>query len=865
MAMSLLLVRGIVRVALLVAVLQVISALSLASAPIAPRSLSTTRLGFGSCNRVEKEQPLWPSISSAGLDAWIWGGDAIYADTKHPCVKVLTHRNMEELGACAGRLRDRVLGRTRPRAMVRENTHFTPARPKRIERLYRAQLAHRGYAAFVEELRRGDERGDPSRIVGTWDDHDFGIDDGDRTYAFKVESREAFARFIAASGLGLGLGLGGNGGGASTASDILASASESVGEEGEGVYRSVLVGAPPRQVMVVLLDLRYFKEPWSVGSNGTMLGERQERWLERTLRASAAQVHLIVSSLQVLPTQRNFNEQAENWERFPRAREALLSMLLASRAPSPLILSGDVHFAEMSRMTCAPQAFSPGFKAHRRDVYEVTSSGMTHAWGGRSESITPRGFGALPGVGLMRRMITAAFAHMPWRYSFAHYNFVNWLEVEIDWDAALLHARVIGVDGDAKIEQTWSLHNDSESAARFPTLAGHGGSGSGPPLSAQKWSCAPLGGEERGAALHLGVLRTVLSFAGPEIATLLLTLATLAATVLFLQRSRRRVGIRFALISLALIIASLLLPRVSGGNPFADEYADLRRRFGRERRIVTATASSRGVQLFAPPPGRPVLCGDGDAHAQHRVFERFVDEDALNELLGLASTLTFAPGRTVDSLDGSSNARRVAVATLSSAVVASLASTSAKHAVATLLARVAHVARVPTSHIELQLNVYGGGGHYSPHFDTRPSASNPRIATCLLYLSSLDRGDGGETTFPLLNVAMRPARGAALLWHNVATTPAAAEGVATEDFVSRLGCLPPDPRSCRTAALDFFDSDALDAAEREGVSLCSWHAAMPLREGATKAVVNAWVHRDPFRGHGEAAAAGVVAAAADEL
>jgi hypothetical protein len=89
--------------------------------------------------------------------------------------------------------------------------------------------------------------------------------------------------------------------------------------------------------------------------------------------------------------------------------------------------------------------------------------------------------------------------------------------------------------------------------------------------------------------------------------------------------------------------------------------------------------------------------------------------------------------------------------------------------------------------------------------------------------------------------------------------------VATEDFVSRLGCLPPDPRSCRTAALDFFDSDALDAAEREGVSLCSWHAAMPLREGATKAVVNAWVHRDPFRGHGEAAAAGVVAAAADEL
>jgi alkaline phosphatase D len=461
---------------------QVLAAVSLAT-PIAPRSRGTTRLGFGSCSRVEKDQPLWPHIATAGLDAWIWGGDAIYADERHACVSFFVHRKGAELGACVSRLRDSVLGRARPAWMVRDNTHFTPARPERIERLYRAQLADAGYAAFLKDLRRGDEFADPSRIIGTWDDHDFGIDDGDRTYAFKAEARLAFARFIAASGRG----------GDAAAWAATSGIGSTVGEEGEGVYRAVLIGAPPRQVMVVLLDLRYFKAPWAAGSGGTMLGERQERWLQRTLRASKAQVHLIVSSLQVLATQRNFNAQAENWERFPRAREALLSTLLASGVGAPLILSGDVHFAEIARVACVGHQAGLPRPAAQRDLYEVTSSGMTHAWGGRNDSA-----GRAPRFGLMRRMVTAAFAHMPWRYSLAHYRFVNWLEIEIEWERGVVHARVIGVDGDAKIEQAWALHNGSTTAHQ-PSLAAWGGSGgSGSSSSGApdlEWSCAPTDGE----------------------------------------------------------------------------------------------------------------------------------------------------------------------------------------------------------------------------------------------------------------------------------------------------------------------------------------------------------------------------------
>jgi prolyl 4-hydroxylase len=53
---------------------------------------------------------------------------------------------------------------------------------------------------------------------------------------------------------------------------------------------------------------------------------------------------------------------------------------------------------------------------------------------------------------------------------------------------------------------------------------------------------------------------------------------------------------------------------------------------------------------------------------------------------------------------------------------------------------------------------YGG---YTPGDKT----CGPRILTFFLYLSDVE--EGGETAFPLLNLAVKPKKGKALLWPSV--------------------------------------------------------------------------------------------------
>jgi alkaline phosphatase D len=39
-------------------------------------------VAFGSCNRENLPNPLWPVILEQDPDIWIWGGDNIYGDTE---------------------------------------------------------------------------------------------------------------------------------------------------------------------------------------------------------------------------------------------------------------------------------------------------------------------------------------------------------------------------------------------------------------------------------------------------------------------------------------------------------------------------------------------------------------------------------------------------------------------------------------------------------------------------------------------------------------------------------------------------------------------------------------------------------------
>jgi alkaline phosphatase D len=93
-----------------------------------------------------------------------------------------------------------------------------------------------------------------------------------------------------------------------------------------------------------LLDMRYRRD--APHPTGDMLGAEQWRWLEAELRSSTAQVHLIVSSTQILPEEHKYGK----WANFPQARQRLLRLISATGVPGVVLLSGDRHFALQSRI-----------------------------------------------------------------------------------------------------------------------------------------------------------------------------------------------------------------------------------------------------------------------------------------------------------------------------------------------------------------------------------------------------------------------------------------------------------------------------------------------------------------------------------
>jgi alkaline phosphatase D len=191
-------------------------------------------------------------------------------------------------------------------------------------------------------------------IIGVWDDHDYGINDGDKRFAQKKESRDLMFDFLG----------------------MPADAQE---RNREGGYAAHTYGTGDQQVKVILLDGRYFRDTLSrldrqyqVNLTGQMLGDAQWKWLENELKTSTARVNFIVSGIQILPTEHAY----EKWANFPQEREKLLNLIANSGVQNPILLSGDRHIAEILKLV--DSRFPKG-------LYEVTASGLTHTWSGIAE------------------------------------------------------------------------------------------------------------------------------------------------------------------------------------------------------------------------------------------------------------------------------------------------------------------------------------------------------------------------------------------------------------------------------------------------------------------------------------------------
>lgn len=175
-------------------------------------------------------------------------------------------------------------------------------------------------------------------VIGTWDDHDFGANDIGKNYPKKTESQPLFLDFI-------GEPLG------------------SPRRKQESVYTSYTYGEGARQVKVILLDTRYFRD--DPGEDADILGETQWQWLEKELRESKAKINIIGSSIQVVSNDTDF----EKWGHFPKSRKRLLNLIGSSGAQGVIIISGDKHIADLSKYE-GPEISYP--------IYDFTSSGLTH-------------------------------------------------------------------------------------------------------------------------------------------------------------------------------------------------------------------------------------------------------------------------------------------------------------------------------------------------------------------------------------------------------------------------------------------------------------------------------------------------------
>jgi alkaline phosphatase D len=265
-------------------------------------------IAFGSCDNQKIKNELWLAIDQNNPSVWIWGGDNIYSDTED--MKVLNDN-------------------------------------------YQIQKQDAQYLKFIKN----------KIILGTWDDHDFGKNDGGVEYPFKRESQQLFLDFIGTS-------------------------KNALERKRDGVYTSKIITIDNNKVKIIVLDSRFFRtaltkaidskkrfQPNELGQ-GTILGSEQWKWLENELRTSDAQFNVIVSSIQFLSNKHGF----ETWGNFPHEVEKLEKMIVSTKARGTIIISGDRHISTLSLKNVAGLPYP---------LIDFTSSGLTHTYKGFSGEENP--------------------------------------------------------------------------------------------------------------------------------------------------------------------------------------------------------------------------------------------------------------------------------------------------------------------------------------------------------------------------------------------------------------------------------------------------------------------------------------------
>jgi alkaline phosphatase D len=305
-----------------------------------------TRIAFGSCAHQAKPQPIWDAVLDYRPELFIFAGDNVYGD--------VTSAAMSELRAA-----------------------------------YAMAAGIEGYAKVRDTVP----------VLATWDDHDYGQNDGGADFAHKAAAKRLFLDFWQVP-------------------------QHDPRRTRDGVYHAETFGPEGMRVQVVLLDTRSFRSPLRsisaprVPGQGpylpdadpakTMLGSAQWAWLRAQL-LQPAELRLIVSSVQVLAE----GHAWEHWGNLPLERTRLLDLLAETGSGGVILLSGDRHVGALYRRRAgAPYA-----------LYEITASGINMVQAANRE----------PG---------------PLRLG-AVYGAPNFGTIDIDWWAGEVRLSVRGMNGEA--------------------------------------------------------------------------------------------------------------------------------------------------------------------------------------------------------------------------------------------------------------------------------------------------------------------------------------------------------------------------------------------------------------------------------
>lgn len=259
-------------------------------------SKEITRIAFGSCSKQDQaDKQLWNEINDTSPDLWIWLGDNIYGDTRDMNV---------------------------------------------MKEKYDLQKSHPGYQKLLQQ----------TTVIGIWDDHDFGVNDGGKEYASKDGSKQQLFDFL----------------------DI---DENHPAQKRTGAYQSYTYKSKGGNIKVILLDTRYFRDSLKWENPGTrqkasienptgdILGEVQWKWFENQLREPGIDFFIVASGIQAIPMQHRW----EKWANFPKSRARLLETIASNKAPL-VLLTGDRHLSEVSKIEL------PGYQY---PLYEFTSSSLT--------------------------------------------------------------------------------------------------------------------------------------------------------------------------------------------------------------------------------------------------------------------------------------------------------------------------------------------------------------------------------------------------------------------------------------------------------------------------------------------------------